>query len=272
VLARNPRAGIPLLVNLEKEHYRRELRLRHNCRGLPSVDILTVAPGFREAVNPYTWLEGGSLVIDLALLRVLARRFEDCRYLEIGTWRGESIANVADIASECYSLSYSDDEMRESGWGDRFVATARVLSSGLPNVTHIGHDSRTFNFATIPSMDLIFIDGDHSYEGVLHDTRSAFQQLRGQDSIIVWHDYARSPERDVQWPVLAGILDGCPVGQRQFLYHVSHTLCAIYIPKILPTVPVEFPETPDKTFTVEVAVNQAPAQRRNGHTELDDGH
>src|SRR5262245_46100927 len=133
--------------------------------GLPVLDLLDLFPAFNEDVRPFAFLEGGSSPIDLALLKALARRYEECRYFEIGAWRGESLANVASVAKEGISLSLSDEGMRQAGWGDRHLATSKYFSRDLKNVVHIGHDSRTFDYTRyLGTCDLVFIDGDHSYD------------------------------------------------------------------------------------------------------------
>jgi predicted O-methyltransferase YrrM len=227
---------------------------RHGAgHGLPQLDLLDLFPTFEETVSPYAFLEGGSTTIDLALLKALARRYEACRYFEIGSWRGESIANVAAVARECISLSLSDEEMRQAGWGDRYLATARIFSRRLPNVIHIGHDSKTFDYAPyVGTCDLVFVDGDHSYDGVRSDTEHAFRLLRNERSVIVWHDYMRTSEDDVLWGVVAGILDGAPAAARRQLYHVSNTLCALYIQGEFTTSMAVVPAIPDKTFDVTI--------------------
>ncbi|HUL74544.1 MAG TPA: class I SAM-dependent methyltransferase [Vicinamibacterales bacterium] len=226
-------------------------------RGLPTLDLLDLCPGFDEQVAPYAFLEGGSTPIDLALLRALARRYEPCRYFEFGAWRGESAANVAAIAAECISLSWSDAEIRQAGWDERYVAIARYFSRSLKNVVHLGHDSRTFDFAPyFGTCDLVFIDGDHSYDGVRSDTAHAFRLLRDDRSVIVWHDYMRTPESEVQWGVVAGLLDGAPPEARRHVYHVSNTLCAVYVQGEFRAAPAAAPAVPDKAFEVRIAVRR----------------
>ncbi|MDQ3624650.1 MAG: class I SAM-dependent methyltransferase [Verrucomicrobiota bacterium] len=55
-------------------------------------------------------------------------------------------------------------------------------------------DSRAFDTAPYAkSMDYIFVDADHSYDGIKNDTTKAFEMLR-PGGVIVWHDYAgKSP-------------------------------------------------------------------------------
>lgn len=226
--------------------------------GLRTLDLLDLFPEFHECVDPYTYLEGGSPAIDLALLKALARRYENCRYFEIGAWRGESAANVADVAAECISLSLSDEEMRALGWNDLYLSTARVFSSQLPNVVHIGHNSTTFDFSPYHGKcDVVFVDGDHSYDGVRSDTANAFRLLRDERSVIVWHDYMRTSESDIMWGLFAGILDGLPRHAHSQLYHVSNTLCAIYINGQFPLKPVTYPARPNKVFRVEITARKA---------------
>jgi predicted O-methyltransferase YrrM len=252
-----PRRVVLTLAEFDDERYRRRVADEYGRpQGLPTVDLLELFPSFDETVEPYACLEGGSLPVDLALLKAFARKYDACRYLEIGSWRGESAANVASVAAECYSISLSEAEMREAGFGDSFIATSDVFSKTLPNVTHIGHDSRSFDFGTLPPMDLVFVDGDHSYEGVRSDTLNAFKVLRDQHSVIVWHDYARTTEREVHWDILAAILDGCPREKRGNLYHVSNTMCAIYAQGTYSTSYPEYPQLPDKTFAVHLSVTR----------------
>lgn len=220
--------------------------------GLPTVDLLDLLPGFDETIEPVSFLEGTSLATDLAMLKALARRFPQCRYLEIGTWRGESVANVAPVAAACVSISLSADEMRRSGYNQELIAAHGFYSQKFPNITHIGHDSRTFDYSTLAEkFDLIFVDGDHTHESVRIDTHNAFQMLRNPNAMIVWHDYGHT-RYSIQWHILAGILDGCPADKRAHLYHVSNTLCAIYSPQPLPARIVETPQIPNKTFRVSL--------------------
>jgi hypothetical protein len=36
--------------------------------------------------------------------------------------------------------------------------------------------------------DMVFIDGDHFYDGITHDTKLAAGSLRGGSGVIIWHD------------------------------------------------------------------------------------
>jgi len=251
----NPKKYMKSIINIDDDFQKKTYVIKNFGfnKGLPVVDLLDLSPNFSEEIEPYSFLEGTSLPIDLAVLKALTRRYRHCRYLEIGTWRGESLANVASVADECISISLSEDEMREMEIQEEFIKTHQFFSKNLANVIHIGHNSHTFDFSEFKGKcDLVFIDGDHSYEGVKIDTKNAFDLLRDEHSVITWHDYGFTPET-VRWSVLAGILDGCPDVRRANLYHVSNTLLAIYIKDPIKTSFQKFPQLPDKKFTITIS-------------------
>ena len=253
-LARNPRRITRVLGDDEQDPAMGEWFSQEP--GLPQVDILELLPALNETVDPYSYLEGQALPTDIALLKGLARRFEGCRYLEIGSWRGESLANVAAVCTDCVSLTLSPDELRSLGFPETMIATESYFTKDLSHVRVIHHNSQTFDFSSIGRFDLIFIDGDHSRAGVCADTKSAFSLLKSRRSIIVWHDYGLTPER-VNWTVLNGIRDGCPPETIKNIYHVSNTLCAIFTMEALQADLKPYPQVPDKTFTVHVAAERS---------------
>jgi hypothetical protein len=60
----------------------------------------------------------------------------------------------------------------------------------MEKICQLYGDSATFDFTPFFGMDFIFIDGSHSYEYVLNDSRKAIQLLREGKGVILWHDYA----------------------------------------------------------------------------------
>jgi len=251
ILARNPRRLLKLLD--DEADWRDYVVKKHGrAQGLPTIDILDLVPNFEDTINPYSFLDGVSTLTDLALLRALARKMNAKLYFEIGTWRGESVANLATLVEECVSVRLSDDELRQSGTSQAVIDNHQFFSNGLKNVTHIHENSALLDYSPFKKKcDLIFIDGNHSYEYVTTDTRNAFSLLRDDDSVIVWHDYGFNPEI-VRWSVLAGILDGSPPEARNRLYHVSNTMCCVYLQRNVSARFVEFPSVPNKSFTIKL--------------------
>lgn len=221
-------------------------------KGLKTIDIRDLLPDFSETVEPYCSIDGGSTPFDLALLKGLAKSKTDCNYLEIGTWRGESAANVANVAKQVVTLNLPDEEMLKIGLDKKYVGLHRFFSNGLKNVTHIQANSQTFDYNSLnQKFDLIFIDGDHHYESVKNDTANAFKLLKDENSIIVWHDYGNNPS-DIRWDVLRGILDGTPSEKCNNIYRVSNTLCAIYTAGIVKAEYFEPFSDPDKFFSISL--------------------
>jgi len=220
--------------------------------GLPLLDINHISPDFSETLNFYAFLDGSSLPTDIALLKSLSKRFEKCNYFEIGTWRGESVINVAENCEECYTLNLSKPEMLSLGLSDRYADLHGFFSKGRENIKHLTGNSLTYDFKGLnKKFDLIFIDGNHHYEYVKNDTEKVFEHLIHDNSIIVWHDYAYTPEK-YRPEIMAAILDGTPPEYRKYLYHVSNTMCAVFMRTDFPTTELKTPVTPDKIFKVTI--------------------
>lgn len=197
--------------------------------GLPVLELMDFFQDESETVVPFAFLGGGSMPTDLALIRAVLRKYPTENYLEIGTWRGESVANAAALVKNAYTLNLPDKAIRTLPHGEEYVGVLRQFSEKLPNVTHIQADSNTFDFKSLGvKFGLIFIDGDHSYNSVRADTRNILDVLE-PGGIIIWHDYTRHID-EIRWSVLNGILDGLPSEMHSRLYGISHSLCAIYLP------------------------------------------
>ena len=228
--------------------------------GLPLVPFLhfvpRTAPVAARTVAPFAFGDGGSLPTDLLLLRALARQRAGCRYFEIGTWRGESAANVAPEAATVHTLNLSADEMRALKLPERYIELHGHFSRPLTNVTHLHGNSATFDLAGLQRasgpFDLVFIDGDHRYAAVRRDTQRVFEHLVGPATVVVWHDASRQPGHP-RWEVLAGLLDGLPAGLPGQLVQVGNTLCALYSPQALPA-QAPSPLADPRQFAVEVHV------------------
>lgn len=249
----------PSLINLildSSEFHRKVVahKYPHIEKGLPQISFAHLANSSKVKVMPFAFLEGGSLPTDLALLKILAQKNQSCTYFEIGTWRGESVANVASVADKCYTLNLSAEEMRKMGLKKEYIDLHAFFSKNLPNVEHLQGHSHTFDFSAFKhKIDLIFVDGDHHYESVLKDSRTAFSLLKDEQSMIVWHDYTAGPEI-IRYEVFRGIWEGTPVEKRKHLYKVENTQCAVYYPFEIKSREVEYPQQPSVSFDVELNV------------------
>ena len=162
--------------------------------GLPMVEINEFFPDFHEVAKPYAYLSGATMPIDIALLRALAKRYAVKDYFEIGTWRGESVANLAEVAEHCVTFNLPKEDIIKLTGNQRYADLHSFFSNDLANVEQLYGDSQTFDFAPhFGKYDMVFEDGDHHYESVKKDTETAFKLLKGDRSIIVWHDYCLDP-------------------------------------------------------------------------------
>ena len=246
----------PYLLNLvldSEDVYKEEFVRKHGLPdGLPLLRLEELAPEFGETVSPYAYLSGATMPIDIALLKTVARRQNAQSYFEIGTWRGESVANVASVVPQCVTLNLPREEIIALSGNERYADAHAFFSKSLSNVTHLQGNSQTFDFTPYErQFDLVFIDGDHHHDAVRKDTETAFKLLRDDHSAIVWHDYGYDPET-IRWSVLSAIWEGTPEEKRSRLYHVANTMCAVYLPgdfrpgKLIPHA------TPDHFYEVKL--------------------
>jgi predicted O-methyltransferase YrrM len=220
--------------------------------GLKMVELTTLFPGFKETLNTFAFLDGGSSAIDLSVIRGLCKTLPNCTYFEIGTCRGESVANVADVCSKCYTLDLKPEQYTDKAEG----SLVGFFSKSIKNVTQLWGDSATFDYAGLgQKFDVVFIDGDHHYDFVKSDTANVFKHLVHENTIVIWHDYAT----DVIYPrneVYAGILDGVPAELHKNLYGVTNSICAIYTNRKLPAIEQTEARLPTKKFKISIEAEQ----------------
>ncbi len=247
----------PILLNRvlsDEDSWQKYVQKNHGLPGgLPVISMDELVNSGPFELEPMTFLDGGSLPTDIMLLAGLAERIRECRYFEIGTWRGESVSVLSSRAKSCHTLCLTDHEMRTRGMAENTIKSHLIFSKELNNVTQLRGDSRNFDFASLDQkFDLLFIDGGHHYDVVLSDTRNLFKHLVSENSIVVWHDYGFHPD-EVRFEVMAAILDGVGSDRAEKVYHVAHTKCAIYTGKSYPSRPADFPAVPEAYFSLEIS-------------------
>lgn len=239
-----------LVINENKVWQRKVIEKYNKPNGLPQVQLTEFFSDFSEELASFSFMGGGSLPTDIALLKSLCRKFEDASYFEIGTWRGESVRNVADVAKECYTLNLSKQQMLDLGLPEKYADAHAFFSKGLPNVIHLEGDSRYFDYAGLnKKFDVVFIDGNHHFDFVVSDTKKVFEHLLHENSIVVWHDYAFNPEK-IRFEIMHAILDGVPKEFHANLYHVDNSMCAIFIRGDFKTYQFEDYSNPKVTYKI----------------------
>lgn len=221
---------------------------------LKEIDAFIWPEAEQITVRPYAFLSGSSMLTDFAFLQLLCKKFSVETYFEIGTWRGESAANVAPFVQTVYTLNLPDEKLKALGQSKAYIDSHRFFSKDVKNVTHLFGDSAHFDFQPYEQVcDLVFIDGDHSTEAVLRDTQTALKLRKSKESILVWHD-AKSDAEYPRYEVLLGIYKALPKEMHANVYLVKHALCAVYLPQVQATELISLNELPSKTFEVTLSV------------------
>jgi len=248
ILIKNP-WKLNLILD-QNEEWERHVEKKYGLKSLPVVPLSSLVHDI--TVEPFAFLDGGSLVTDIALLKQLASNIDHCRYFEIGTWRGESVANVAASAGVCYTLNLPENELKRYSDDPGFLASQQLFSKNLKNVNHLYGNSLDFDFESLQmQFDLIFIDGDHHYTSIVSDTQKAMRYLCHDDSIIVWHDYTYNPEL-VRYETMAAILDACPVDLHRYIFHIENTNCAVLFKNKIVSHSFKKYTVPDHYFSVKI--------------------
>lgn len=129
---------------------------------------------------------------ELFMVNILARHLKARNIFEFGTFTGRS--------TYYFTLATPDTRVTTldlpPGPGRTIpeVGLYFVNSDREDQITQILTDSRKFDPTPYEKkMDFIFVDGDHSYEGVKNDTEKAFKML-APGGVILWHDYGASSD------------------------------------------------------------------------------
>ncbi|MBU7006393.1 class I SAM-dependent methyltransferase [Phosphitispora fastidiosa] len=195
--------------------------------------LLASANSKKLQVSNFTFLTGGSGLLDILFLKVLAVKFNVKIYLEIGTWMGESIAAVSEVVDDCYSISLPDDDFSLEKYFKGILNKknfSRYFSYRRNNVKHYFADSKKFDYTEIPKgIDLVFIDGDHSYDGVKTDTKNIFEIIDSSKSIVVWHDF-KEKRNDYIVTTVNAVYDAVPKNLQKNIFSVDNNMCGVYIP------------------------------------------
>jgi tRNA A58 N-methylase Trm61 len=180
-----------------------------DVRNIPSVNVLDICPGTqRWALQSFPSVGASVSPMECAVLASLSHLVKARRVFEFGTYKGVSTTQLAlnigedgmvftlDLPEDhpAYSLPIPKPEERQiAAEGGKGILIPRDL---LNRVTFLRSDSASFDeTAYLGTIDLVFVDGAHSYEYVKNDTEKGWRMLRS-GGVLAWHD-CNAQHRDV---------------------------------------------------------------------------
>lgn len=184
---------------------------------------------------------GGNISVEeLTVIAALVKANQPGTCFEIGTFDGRTTENIArnqPSGGHCYTLDLpppEDGKTLDTGLhlatGDSTYIlkekSGTRISEGEKSgvrITQLYGDSAKFDFTPyLGKIDLMFVDGSHSYEYVLADSETAWKAVR-PGGIILWHDYDSR-----WWPGVTRALNELQRDSRfQTLRHIRGTALCI---------------------------------------------
>lgn len=139
---------------------------------------------------------------ELMIIAAFVKQRQPAMCFEIGTFDGRTTENMAANQPDngkCYTLDLPPDGADKAAlplacgdktYIDKPVSGARISAQAKSSkITQLYGDSGTFDFSPyFGQVDLMFVDGSHSYEYVLSDTEVAWNMVK-PGGLILWHDY-----------------------------------------------------------------------------------
>lgn len=181
-----------------------------------------------QSCKELTFIPGGSHILDYTFLKLVAMKSGSKEYLEIGTYIGESINILTDCCEKLYSVTLPVESARRQfkpSWRTSFIGRLTTNKKIISYYT----DSKQFDFSKhAETVDLYFIDGDHSYNGVYHDTKNIFMNKK-EDAIVVWHDF-KYTNAEYKEAVIHAVYDALGEDMFQNVYVTDNNACGIFIP------------------------------------------
>ena len=140
--------------------------------------------------------------------------------LEIGCNEGHTTRNFALSFpnKKVYAVDYSgSNEVMCGEQAKENLPPEKIghLAKEIPNVIVVDIDSRTFDYKD-KNIGFVFVDGDHSYNGVKSDTENALKGINS-NGVIAWHDFLEENAKET-W-----------VGVRKYLTELSENMDIYHI-------------------------------------------
>lgn len=162
--------------------------------GLKAEEVLFLETKAQEAAHQ---AEGMTHLQDYLALGALALAFKPKKIFEIGTYLGITANFFLDLlpTAEVVSIAYVNPSFLGRKFNNSELSRkdvgSRVSFSNKKRFTQMLGNSHKLNPFMLKQeyglFDMVFIDGDHSFEGVQLDTELA-SAILSEEGILAWHD------------------------------------------------------------------------------------
>ena len=150
---------------------------------------------------------GNISFLELFILVELLQSTQPTACFEIGTFDGRSTLNMAANTPEgavIYTLDLPREQIDSTvfqlnpadlGVVEKDISGARYRGTEWDHkIQQLYGDSAAFDYTPYKGkVDFVFVDGSHTYDYVLSDSRNAISLLRNGKGVILWHDYPSTP-------------------------------------------------------------------------------
>ncbi len=167
---------------------------------LPASDVIRDETGVQ--LSRIADVAGNITPSELMIIAAFVKQRQPAVCFEIGTFDGRTTENMAanqPANGKCFTLDLPPNgagtaalplASGDATYIDKPVSGGRISEAARSNrITQLYGDSGTFDFSPWEArVDLMFVDGSHSYEYVLSDTEAAWKMVK-PGGLILWHDY-----------------------------------------------------------------------------------
>jgi predicted O-methyltransferase YrrM len=168
----------------------------------PTQELTEIFPDMSSlnvSLEDFRFKPGNVSFDELVVIATLTRHLKPKIVFEFGTFDGNTTLQMArNSPSDCviYTLDLPEGQHRAMlrlDPGDTLMmGNSMVRFQGREEARKIRvlrSDSATYDYSSLrKKVDLVFIDGAHSYEYVANDTEKGLEML-ARGGVIVWHDY-----------------------------------------------------------------------------------
>lgn len=169
---------------------------------LPTIKIEEATDDSEPALDEVQHADGNVSEEELRCIAKLVKHYQPKTIFEIGTFDGRTTLNMAMNApdAEIITVDLPPEELHTTSFRIKKADHSFIKkeTSGArfkgreeeKRIAQIYADSAKFDYSKYHSkVDMVFIDGAHTYEYVLSDTKNSRGLLRDGKGVLIWHDY-----------------------------------------------------------------------------------